>query len=103
MIRISQVKMPVDHTRQDLYEKAARMLRISPESIRSLTIRRQSCDARKKDQIHYVYTLDVETDREEQTVKRARSPQICLAKDTPYVFPGGGKEVLRVPPVEMIS
>ena len=52
MIRISQVKMPVDHTRQDLYEKAARMLRISPESIRSLTIRRQSCDARKKDQIH---------------------------------------------------
>lgn len=99
MIRISQVKMPVDHTRQDLYEKAARMLRISPESIRSLTIRRQSCDARKKDQIHYVYTLDVETDREEQTVKRARSPQICLAKDHPYVFPGGGKEVLRVPPV----
>ena len=48
MIRISQMKLPVDHSSGALREKTAKLLRISPDRIRKLEIRKQSVDARKK-------------------------------------------------------
>ena len=48
MIRITQLKLQVGHSREDLLEKAARTLRVSPNDIASLDIWLQSLDARKK-------------------------------------------------------
>lgn len=99
MIRITQIRLPVEHTREALTKKAARALRISPEAIRRLHIRRQSLDARKKPELYYSYVLDVETDREEAIVHKANNPQIMICREAAYRFPSPGHEVLSHPPV----
>ena len=48
MIRVNQLKLPVEHKQEDLKKKAARALRITPEQIERLEIRRRSLDGRKK-------------------------------------------------------
>ncbi len=99
MIRITQLKMPITHTQQELLEKAAKLLRISPGEIRSCRVARRSIDARKKEEIRFIYTLDVEVKREAQTVKRAGSPQAALLREPVYRFPEAGDEPLVHPPV----
>ena len=60
MIRISQLKLPVGHTEEELRQQAAKELRISAERISRCEIWKKSIDARKE-LILYVYTLDVDT------------------------------------------
>ena len=64
MIRINQLKLPVTHTREDLERKIEKTLRISMSAVKSWRIVRQSVDARKKEDILYIYAIDVETERE---------------------------------------
>lgn len=98
MIRISQLKLPVDHREEDIRNKAAKLLRIEPAAIKSLKLVRQSIDARKKDDIFYIYTVDVETDREAQVIKRGRNSQVSLAEEPKYRFPdSGGKKPAHSP------
>ena len=59
MIRISQLKMPLGHTRNDLLLKAAKELHIQPEMIKEIELVKQSVDARKKPEIHYSYIVDI--------------------------------------------
>ncbi len=101
MIRITQLKLPITHEKQDLVIRAAKLLRVSDDSIRSFHIVKQSIDARKKNQIQYIYTLDVEVDNERQVVKRAGNPQIAIAEEKVYRFPAGekGREPAKYPPV----
>lgn len=47
MIRLNQLKLPVDHTREQLIHKTAQYLRIPAADILELQIIRQSLDARK--------------------------------------------------------
>ncbi len=99
MIRITQMKLPISHSREDLEKKAAKVLRARPEDIKSIKIAKQSIDARKKDEILYSYTLDVEILRESQIIKRAKSSQISAVRQLKYQFPPPGKETLTHPPV----
>ncbi len=73
MIRINQLKMPVDHTEEALWAKAAKTLKIPVKEIHSLEIIKQSIDARKKEEIHFTYCIDVETAKEESVVHKARN------------------------------
>ena len=59
MIRINQLKMPLGHSRQELLEKAARLLGIPGSEIERLNLVKQSIDARKKPDIMYSYIVDV--------------------------------------------
>lgn len=66
MIRVSQIKLPIFSAGKDrkeelrlLKREAAKKLRIRPEGIRKLKILRRSVDARKKENILYVYILDL--------------------------------------------
>lgn len=99
MIRITQLKLPVTYKEEDLVLKAAKILRISPDSIRSWRIVKKSVDARKKGEILFIYTIDIETGREKQVVEKAKSPQISLEKERFYQFPKKGTTPLSHPPV----
>ena len=102
MIRINQLKLPVDHGKQDLEKKAAKLLKISQDKIRKLTIRRQSIDARKKGELLYIYAVDVQIEGNEvSAVKRAKSPNILTVQEKEYQFPGQetGAERLTERPV----
>ena len=59
-LRITQIKLSIDHTPQDLYQAAADHLGIAPAAITAMHVRRQSIDARKRSDLYFVYTLDLE-------------------------------------------
>jgi len=99
MIRINQLKLSIHHKPEDLTRKAAKLLRIRPEDIRSLHIVKQSVDARKKEELLFIYTVDVETGQEENLVRKAKNVNIALVKERPYQFPSGGEKRLADPPV----
>ncbi len=100
MIRITQLKLPVDHSLNDMKNKAAKMLRISPDAIRAVHIRKQSLDARKKPELFYSYTIDIETAMQEQSIiHKVKKPEISIAKDIRYQFPKAGDEPLQSRPV----
>lgn len=87
MIRVRDLPLPLDGDIEQLKKRAARVLSIRPGEIRELSIARQSIDARNKNDVHYVYTVDLAVDREEAVVKRAASPKVVLYAPQPYEFP----------------
>ena len=88
MIRISGLILPPGGDPSQLRARAAEALGLPAQELRSLTLVRQSIDARRKENVHYVCTVDVEVPREERAVRRARSKQITLrAPQQPYRFP----------------
>lgn len=101
MIRISQLKMPLEHTGEELKERAARALKLKTGQIRSLKLVKRSVDARKKPDIRYSYTVDISLNgrNEAELVHRLKDRNVTLAKETPYRLPAPGQEPLLTPPV----
>ncbi|EET61584.1 FAD dependent oxidoreductase [Marvinbryantia formatexigens DSM 14469] len=99
-IRISQIKLPVAYTEQDLKKAAARALRIPVAQITSLTVCRRSIDARKKPDIRYIFTVDVTVSADVRALlKKHRSADISQAEEVPYQYPVPGSETLTQRPV----
>ncbi len=100
MLRLNQVKVGEKHSYQDLCRKAADMLRIPVGEIRSLSIVRQSIDARKKPDIYYSYTVDIEAAGEERLLRRMGGRlQLSRSESVKYAFPEAGEERLARSPV----
>ena len=60
MVRLTQIKLPLDHAEEDLRAAILRKLRISVKELVGYAIFKRSYDARKKDAIAFVYIVDVE-------------------------------------------
>lgn len=101
MIRVSQVKVRTNHTGEQLKQRTAELLKLPVREIRSLRIVRQSIDARKKPELFYTYTVDVDVKDEEKLLRRFRGKenQVGKAPDTAYQFPKPGKKRLEHPVV----
>lgn len=83
MIRISDIKIGLDDTEADLRKKVQKQL--GGVSVKSFRISKKSIDARRKPDIHYVYSVDIEAEGEEKLVKRLKNAQIIKKED--YKFP----------------
>lgn len=68
-IRISQIRMPVRHTAEQVIRRAVHIAGGDPKHVTGASIVRQSLDARKKDDIHYIYAVDLTIDRRFQYQK----------------------------------
>jgi uncharacterized protein len=66
MLRITEVKLDPDHSEKDLVREILRKLRISEKELRGFSIFKRSYDARKKENILFVYSLDVNLDPEKE-------------------------------------
>ena len=98
MIRISQIKLPVEHGEPALLQAAARELKVASEKIEKLTIQKKSIDARKKP-ICYVYTVDVKLKGEEKLLKKLHNRNVSKTEKKRYHFPEPGNEMLEHRPV----
>ena len=98
MIRISQIKLPVEHDGLALLQAAARELKMSSDKIENLTIQKKSIDARKKP-ISYVYTVDVKLKGEEKLLKKLHNRNVARVEKKRYQFPEPGSEKLEHRPV----
>ena len=98
MIRITQLKLPITHTEDDLKQKIRKTLRSGSMSF-SYEIRRQSLDARHKDEKRFVYTVDVSVSDERKISRKVYNNNIMLINEKPYNFPEPGTETLQHRPV----
>lgn len=69
MLRITNIKLSLDEEESLLKAKIAKKLKIPEKSIINYRIFKKSLDARKKNNIHFVYTLDAELKNEEKILK----------------------------------
>lgn len=101
MIRIQQLKLRPGHTKSDLYDRAAQILKTEVRQIKTLQIIKQSIDARKKPEIWFSYVVDVTLRgmKEEKCVLRCRSRDVSVVFPKEYEFPASGAEPLQGRPV----
>jgi uncharacterized FAD-dependent dehydrogenase len=70
MLRLTEIKLPLDHPEEAIQKAVLTRLGIAPSDMLSCTIFRRAHDARKKSAILLIYTLDVELKDEAAIVKR---------------------------------
>ena len=89
MLRITELKLPVNHAEADLTEALLARLEIKPEALLKSIIFRRGYDSRRKADIQLVYTLDVEVApaHEVYLLKKFRKDlHISVTPDTSYKF-----------------
>ena len=101
MIRISQIKLPVNHTEAELKKKIAKLLRIDLSRIETICIQKKSIDARKKPELFLSYTVDVAVKGggEQNIVTKCKSSSVAMTSDKKYQFDVTGTKKLAHPPV----
>lgn len=103
MIRITQLKLPLGHTEEDLENAIAKALRIPSQKMEGYTIAKKSIDARR-DEIKYIYTVDVTLrlsakENEDFFIAKSRNANVSAAKVERYSFRPGGTQSLPHRPV----
>lgn len=87
MIRVQQIKVPLKHERADILNRVAKLCKIKAEQIQKMEIVKQSVDARRKNEVCYVYTVDIFTEQEEKILKKVHNKNIMLTNKRDYQFP----------------
>ena len=96
MLRIRNLSLPVDGTVDDLKKAAARALGVKPGALEQLVIARQSIDARKKQDVRWIYTVDVTLSNQRQI--KLQPGKIEVWSPASYEFPLK-KRTSSLPPV----
>ena len=100
MLRISQLKLHYTHDEAALRKKIAKQLHIREDEIISYKIRRKSVDARKKEDILYIYTVEVEIRDEKVWLRRhPKEKNVDSVSEKVYKFKISGTEPMTSRPV----
>lgn len=100
MIRLTEIKLPLDHKPEAINEAAIAHLKINPNDLISCTIFRRAHDARKKSAIRLIYSLDVEVKNEDAVLKRfAKDINVKPTPDIEYRLPFKAPEKLASRPL----
>ena len=87
MLQISNLSLPLPGSEEQLRRRAAKALRVPPEALGELRLVRQSIDARKKQDVHLVCTVQVAVDKEDKVLARCKSNQVRKVERKRYTFP----------------
>ncbi|MBE6021620.1 MAG: hypothetical protein E7231_00140 [Cellulosilyticum sp.] len=97
MIRVQDIKLSLEEEKEEvLLGKIAKKLKIKPSDIIKYTIFKEAIDARKKDEIKLVYTVDVETRKDDMLLEKYPN---LKRTDPAYVCPPKGEKLMDHPPV----
>lgn len=87
MIRITELRLPLDHSPEALKVAILQKLALNPADLIEFTLFKRGYDARKRTAIILVYTLDVQLVNEAEVLQRfAKDPNVFLSPDTRYHF-----------------
>ena len=85
MLRIHELKLPLDHKEPALRQAILKRLAIPAAQLAGFTVFKRAWDARKRDAIQLTYTIDAELQDEAAVLKRfARDPHIVPTPDMTY-------------------
>ncbi|MCA0935466.1 NAD(P)/FAD-dependent oxidoreductase [Vibrio alginolyticus] len=101
MIRINEIRLPLDHEEGALLDAITAKLGISAEKVISFNVFRRGYDARKKTNIQLIYSLDiiVEGDEEALLQQFSKDPHVRQTPDMEYKFVAKAPENLTERPV----
>lgn len=99
MIQITQIKLSINHKENDIKKQIAKQLKILEQEILSFSIEKKSIDARKKNDIYFVYNVSVKVADENKVMKKLRSPNITIGEKPKYQYKPTGQEVMKQRPV----
>src|SRR5450432_4904793 len=88
MLRLTELKLPLDHPDTALRDAVLATLGIPPEELLSVSVARRGYDARRRSAIHLVYAVDIAVRNETAILHRVpANPRIRPTPDTRYRFP----------------
>ncbi|XLM19329.1 hypothetical protein MKD33_10785, partial [Chromobacterium piscinae] len=88
MLRISELKLPLDHTPEELADAVAGFLKVAAEDVRGFTVFKRSYDARKG-VMSLVYIIDVDVANEDKLFARFKGDRrVMPTPDTNYYYVG---------------
>lgn len=88
MIRLTNLKLKLDYCDNDIKNTVARELHIDKNAIEHLSLFRRSIDARHKNDIHFIATVDVKLNANEKTVvSKNKSKNISICEEYRYEIP----------------
>ncbi|MBV6325099.1 NAD(P)/FAD-dependent oxidoreductase [Duganella violaceipulchra] len=94
MLRLNEVKLPLNHAEADLQAAIRARLDIAADALLGYTVFKRSYDARKKTAIVLIYSLDVEVKDEAALLKRLQHDvHLMPAPDTAYKFVAHGEQL----------
>ena len=99
MIKINQLKLSIEHSKESLEDKIAKTLKIPKEQILHYEIAKRSIDARKKNEILYIYSIEVEVTNEKKIIDRCKNQNVVLTKKTVYQTIKDGTQPMKHRPV----
>lgn len=100
MLRISEIKLPLDHSEDALRTAIIAKLQISDDELVIFSIFKRSYDARKKSAIVFVYIVDVETAKDGELLKKFQSdPHVSETPDSTYKLVAHAPKDLKIRPV----
>jgi uncharacterized FAD-dependent dehydrogenase len=85
MLRLTELKLPLDHPPDALRDAVLTRLAVPPEDLLTLTVTRRAYDARRRSAINLVYAVDVEL--RDEPAALAANPTLRPTPDTEYHFP----------------
>ena len=89
MIRITELRLPLEHPADALPAAIVERLGVTATDLLDYQVFKRGYDARKRDAIRLVYTLDITVANEAVVLKRfSQDPHITLSPDTNYHFVG---------------
>ena len=100
MIRLTNIQLPLDHNAQALTDAILRKLEITADQLLDFTVFRRGYDARKKNSIFLIYTLDVSTTQDDVLLETFIADQLIKATpDMTYQFVARAPESLKERPI----
>ncbi len=101
MLRITELKLPLDHSDEELRAAIVQRLGIADEQLLGFTLFKRSYDARKKNsELLFIYTIDLEASNEDELLRVfADDPKISVAPDVSYKFVGHAKTAPQARPI----
>ena len=100
MIRLTEIKLPLDHGPEAIARAALAKLGIAASEMLSCTLFRRAHDARKKSNILLVYTLDLEVKNEAALLKRfEKDKDVKPTPDLTYQFVAQAPAGLKTRPI----
>ena len=100
MLRLTEIKLPLDHPEGNIKSAIVKRLGIPADDLLNYRIYKRGVDARKKSNILFTYTLDVEVRNETEVLARLGSdPHAKLTPDTRYHFVAQAPQNLSSRPV----
>lgn len=97
MIEIRGIKVPVINSIEQLEIQICKKLRL--QHVPEYMILKRSIDARKKNDIRYVYQVGVFSKDERRIIKRVDDNNVMLTKRAFYQFPSSGNDVMQHHPL----